>query len=162
MSRRAMTPEQEEAAFDLLRASLSTAGFEKARDIMILNGHLADLVDNHEEYGEDLNFFTVMGEPSATAPWGWQLDGHHLVINYFVLGDQVVMTPTFMGSEPVRADSGPHEGVRVFGPEEAKGLAMIRALSDEPPGSTMPTGSDSTTTSVTSSGSAPRPRRCGG
>jgi len=131
MSRRAMTPAQEEAAFNLLRAGLSVAGFEKARDIMALNGHLADLVDNHEEYGEDLYFFTVMGEPSATEPWGWQLDGHHLVINYFVLGDQVVMTPTFMGSEPVSADTGPYAGTRVFEPEEAKGLAMIRALRPE-------------------------------
>ena len=39
--------------------------------------------------------------PSETDPWGWQVDGHHLDINYFVLGDQVVMTPTFMWSEPV-------------------------------------------------------------
>ena len=46
-----------------------------------------------------------MGTPSETEPWGWQLDGHHLVINYFVLGDQVVMTPAFMGSEPVSADA---------------------------------------------------------
>ena len=128
VSRRGMTSEQEERAFDLLRASLSTAGFDKARDIMTLNGVLAELVGNRDEYGEDLYFFTVMGTPSSTDPWGWQLDGHHLVINYFVLGDQVVMTPTFMGSEPVRADEGEHAGVRVFEPEEAKGLAMIRAL----------------------------------
>ena len=45
-----------------------------------------------------------MGMPSATEPWGWQLDGHHLVINYFVLGDQVVMTPAFMGAEPASRD----------------------------------------------------------
>ena len=25
---------------------------------------------------------TVMGRPSATEPWGWQLDGHHAIINY--------------------------------------------------------------------------------
>jgi len=128
MSRRAMTPTQEGAAFDLLRASLSGTGVDKARDIMTLNGVLADMVGNDDEYGEDLYFFTVMGTPSSTDPWGWQLDGHHLVINYFVLGDQVVMTPTFMGSEPVRADSGPHAGLRVFEPEETKGLAMIRSL----------------------------------
>jgi len=131
MSRRAMTSAQEDAAFGLLRASLSATGFEKARDIMILNGVLADMVENHDEYGEDLYFFTVMGTPSSTEPWGWQLDGHHLVINYFVLGEQVVMTPTFMGSEPVLADRGAHTGLRVFGPEEAKGLAMIRALSPD-------------------------------
>ena len=46
---------------------------------------------------------TVMGTPSATEPWGWQFDGHHAVINYFVLGDQVVMSPHFAGSEPVIA-----------------------------------------------------------
>jgi hypothetical protein len=131
MSRRAMNDAQNQAAFGLLQASLSATGYRKARDIMTLNGVLADLVDNHEEYGEDLYFFTVMGEPSDTDPWGWQLDGHHLVINYFVLGDQVVMTPTFMGSEPVAAESGPHAGLRVFGPEETRGLAMIRALSPE-------------------------------
>ena len=44
-----------------------------------------------------------MGTPSEKEPWGWQLDGHHLIINYFVLGDQVVMTPAFWGSEPVIA-----------------------------------------------------------
>jgi len=115
----------------LIAAGLSVAGYEKARDIMILNGVLAELVENDEEYGEDLYFFTIMGEPSATEPWGWQLDGHHLVVNYFVFGDQVVMTPTFMGSEPVSTDSGPHAGVRVFGPEESKGLAMIRSLTPE-------------------------------
>ncbi|MGP3769713.1 DUF3500 domain-containing protein [Streptomyces sp. SDT5-1] len=27
-------------------------------------------------------------------PWGFQFDGHHVAINCFMLGDQVVMTPT--------------------------------------------------------------------
>ena len=53
---------------------------------------------------------SLSGEPSSDKPWGWQLDGHHVVINYFVLGDQVVMTPVFMGSEPVRAESGKFQG----------------------------------------------------
>jgi len=35
-----------------------------------------------------------MGKPSATELLGgWQLDGPYTIINYFVLGDQVVMTP---------------------------------------------------------------------
>jgi len=75
---RELGAEQDEAALDLLRASLSADGFAKSRDIMRLNGVLARLVDDLEEYGEDLYFFTVMGEPSATEPWGLQLDGHHL------------------------------------------------------------------------------------
>ena len=56
--------------------------------------------DNFDEYGEWLYHLTVLGRQSASEPWGWQFDGHHAIINYFVLGDQVVMTPAFWGSEP--------------------------------------------------------------
>ncbi len=38
------------------------------------------------------------------------------------------MPPTFMGSEPVRADAGKYAGTRVFAVEEANGLALMRAL----------------------------------
>ena len=73
--------------------------------------HLGELNHNDfERYSEWFYWITVMGTPSATEPWGWQLDGHHAIINYFVLGDQVVMTPTFFGSEPVRAHAGKYKG----------------------------------------------------
>jgi len=71
----------------------------------------------------------VMGTPSATEPWGWQLDGHHLIINYFVLGDQVVMTPLFVGSEPVTAESGKYKGTSILQQEQDEGLALARGLS---------------------------------
>ena len=57
---------------------------------MKLNGTLGDLTGRTEW----LYHRTIMGEPSATEPWGWQLDGHHVVVNYFILGDRVVMTRT--------------------------------------------------------------------
>lgn len=123
-----MSPDQREAAYDLLRASLSARGYQTSRDIMRLNHHLGELVDNFDEYGELLYWFTIMGEPSATEPWGWQLDGHHLIINYFVLGDQIVMTPTFMGSEPVTARSGKYTGVSILQREEGSGLRLMRSL----------------------------------
>jgi hypothetical protein len=126
-----MTAPQREAAFGMLRAALSAKGLRTTRDIMRLNETLAELTDDHEEYGEWLYWITVMGAPSATEPWGWQLDGHHLNVNYFVLGDQVVMTPTFMGSEPVRATSGRYAGTVVLQAEQDRGLAMIRSLAPE-------------------------------
>ena len=95
------TPEQAEAAFALIASGLSQRGYDTARDIMRLEGHLADLLDDHVAYGEKRYWLTVMGEPSATAPWGWQLDGHHLVVNFFVLGDQVVIDADVHG---LRAD----------------------------------------------------------
>lgn len=125
-----MTAEQRDVAFDMLRTSLSVKGFETSRDIMRLNGHLAELVNDFDEYGEFLYWLTVMGEPSDTEPWGWQLDGHHLDINYFVLGDQVVMTPTFMGSEPVSAATGQYAGTEVLRAEQDKGLAFMQSLDE--------------------------------
>ncbi len=123
-----MNDRQREAAFNLLAESLSVRGLRKTRDIMRLNTTMAEMRNNFDEYGEDRYYFTVMGEPSSTDPWGWQLDGHHLIVNYFVLGDQVVMTPTFMGSEPVVAESGRYQGVSVMQEEQNKGLDLIGAL----------------------------------
>jgi hypothetical protein len=120
--------QQRELAFALFRASLSAKGLQKTRDTMKLNGTLAELTNNFKEYGEWLYWITIMGTPSATEPWGWQLDGHHCIINYFVLGDQVVMTPTFMGSEPIRAESGKFKGTVILQDEQDKGLALMRAL----------------------------------
>jgi Protein of unknown function (DUF3500) len=125
-----MTEAQREAAFSLLRTSLSAKGLKQSRDIMRLNHTLGELNNNFAEYGEWLYWITVMGTPSDTEPWGWQLDGHHLIINYFVLGDQVMMTPTFMGSEPVKASSGKYKGTIVLQAEQNKGLALINALND--------------------------------
>ena len=123
-----MSDDQKTRAFTLLQAGLSAKGLEKTRNIMRLNETIAELTKRFEEYGEGLYHLTVMGEPSMTEPWGWQLDGHHLVINYFILRDQVVMTPTFMGSEPISAESGKYAGTIVLQDEQNKGLALVQAL----------------------------------
>ncbi len=127
-----MNETQREAVFGLMRASLSADGLKLSRDIMNLNRTLGELNgDNFAEYNEWLYWITVMGEPSADQPWGWQVDGHHLIINYFVLGDQVVMTPLFVGSEPVIAESGRFKGTAIMQREQDQGLALIRSLSAE-------------------------------
>ncbi len=124
-----MTEAQREAAFGLLRAALSAKGLKLSRDIMRLNHTLGELnQDDFEQYGEWLYHITVMGEPSPTEPWGFQVDGHHLIINYFVLGDQVVMSPAFWGSEPVTAKSGKYAGTSILQVERNQGLALLRAL----------------------------------
>jgi hypothetical protein len=126
-----MTDVQREFALGLLRAALSAKGLKLTRDIMRLNHTLGELNNNNfEEYGEWLYWITLMGTPSETEPWGWQLDGHHLIINYFVLGDQVVMTPSFWGSEPVIARSGKYNGTTILQDEQNNGLKLINMLDD--------------------------------
>jgi Protein of unknown function (DUF3500) len=119
---------QKHAALALVRASLSAAGYATARDVMKLNEHIREITGRDAEYSEWYYWMSLFGTPSVTEPWGWQIDGHHLIINCFVLGDQLVMTPTFMGSEPVTAEFGKYAGTRVFHEEEAKGFALMRAL----------------------------------
>jgi hypothetical protein len=125
-----MTANQRDAAFGLVRASLSAKGLELTRNIMRLNETLAELTNDHVFLSEWQYFITIMGKPSATEPWGWQFSGHHAIINYFVLGDQVVMTPLFLGSEPVRATSGKYKGLVILQREQNDGLEMLRTLAD--------------------------------
>ena len=82
-----MTEAQRESGFGLLKAALSAKGLRLTRDIMRLNHTLGELAGyNFFEYGEWLCHITIMGTPSQTEPWGFQFDGHHAIVNYFVLG----------------------------------------------------------------------------
>jgi len=126
-----MTEAQRDKAFELLGAALSAKGLQLTRDIMRLNETLKEMVNKPGEYGEGLYWITIMGEPSATEPWGFQLDGHHAILNYFVLGDQVVMSPAFYGSEPIRATSGKYKGTVILQAEQDEGVALVRSLSEE-------------------------------
>ena len=121
---------QRESGFALLRAALSARGLKQTRDIMKLNETLGELNNDLEQYGEWRYHLTVMGKPSATEPWGWQFDGHHAIVNYFVLGDQVVMTPFFAGSEPVIATAGKYKGTSVLQDEQNRGLAFVNSLDE--------------------------------
>ena len=123
--------DQREAALALLRESMSAAGYKSARDVMRLNEHALEITGKPEEYGEWLYWVSIFGTSSPSEPWGWQIDGHHLNINGFVLGDQLVLTPNFMGSEPVLARFGKYRGTRVFAAEEEGGYALMRAFSPE-------------------------------
>jgi hypothetical protein len=123
-----MTESQRDLAFGLMRTSLSTRGFELTRNIMRLNETLSELSDDPVFLGEWLYWITIMGIPSATQPWGWQFSGHHAIVNFFVLGDQVVMTPFFFGSEPVRATSGKYKGIEILQQEQNDGLKLVQSL----------------------------------
>jgi len=113
---------------ELLRTTLSARGYSHARGIMRLNEMLAVLSGRPDEYGEWPYFISIFGDPSGGEPWGWQIDGRHLNINCVIVGDQIVMTPTFMGSEPCQVESGAFAGTTVFEQEERIGLDLIRSL----------------------------------
>lgn len=123
-----MTAAQRKSAWNLLTASLSERGVQLSRDIMKTDHTLREINNDSLRYDEQFYYFTMMGVPSPAEPWGWQLDGHHLVINYFLLGDQVVMSPVFLGGEPVRTTSGKYAGNVILQEEQDRGLSLMQSL----------------------------------
>src|SRR5262249_38559867 len=80
------TDDVREAVMAVLRASMSPKGYEVARNVMRLNRFLGDLVGGPAVLGEWSYIFCLYGLPSTTDPWGWQLFGPHLSLNFLVVG----------------------------------------------------------------------------
>ena len=121
---------QRDAALLLMQESLSNDGYETARNIMKLNETIREITGRDIEFGEWPYWVSIFGTPSATEPWGWQVDGHHLIINCFVLGDQVVMPPCSWAPSPRTPSTGKYAGVGVFDAEDRNGLALAQSLDD--------------------------------
>jgi hypothetical protein len=138
-------PRSRERALNLIRTTLSARGFAQLRDIMRLNELLVVLGGSTEEFGEWLYNITFFGDPAGDAPWGWQLDGHHLALNCVVAGDEFTITPAFMGTEPARVtaadaaavaasdtfaatDISRFVGIEVFTAEERAGESLLGSL----------------------------------
>jgi len=126
-----MSETQRERAYALMRAALGAKTYETARNAMRLNETLAEMTGLPLEFGELFYWVSIFGVPSASKPWGFQIDGHHCNINCFVLGDQMVLSPMLLGSEPVLAEEGIYKGVTVLREEEGRGWAFMEALTPE-------------------------------
>jgi len=127
----ALSDEQRRLALEMVRTCVSPETFGEIRSAMRLNEHLSELTGKPGEYGEWFYYVSIFGEPSLNAPWGWQLDGHHVNINCFLLGGQVVLTPMLLGAEPVTAESGRYAGAHILRREEAAGWRLMNALTSE-------------------------------
>jgi Protein of unknown function (DUF3500) len=128
---RAMHDEQRDAAHRLLAATLSAAGERKARAIMALEDVLDALEGGRRPgYRDPLNYaFTVFGDP-ATPPWGWRIEGHHLIVNVSLsAAGAIAATPTFWGANPARIPSGAREGQRTLEAEYRLGIELAQTLS---------------------------------
>jgi len=130
LSFKSLSQKQKEKLMSLLAASLSIQGMEKVQAIMRSEHTLKELNGYPEHLDEELYFISIFGEPDYQKPWGWQYEGHHLALNFFVLGDQVVMSPVFMGAEPTISTSGKYKGNEVLQEEQRLGLTLMQSLDD--------------------------------
>ncbi|MDQ1035601.1 hypothetical protein QFZ75_002017 [Streptomyces sp. V3I8] len=124
-----LSDEQQALGKALLKSALSADGLETTEKIRRINQAAGEAIGRTDAFNEEAFHYTVLGTPSATEPWGFQFDGHHLVVNYFVLGDQVVMSPCFWGSEPTEIEID-GTTVSVCKEEVKASLAFINSLTD--------------------------------
>ena len=79
-------------------------------------------------FGSGYYWLGIFGDPAGDAPWGWQLDGHHLGLNFTVANGTIEVTPAFVGVQPNEIPDGPYAGWRVLGEEEDKAIALVSSF----------------------------------
>ncbi len=132
---KAMNLQQRQAAYVLLQTGLSHEGYLKATTIMSLESVLHELEKdrrgNDDRRDPEKYWFSVFGTPSASKPWGWRLEGHHLSVNFSsVDGAIAAATPLFLGASPAEIRSGPRAGQRVLAAEEDLARKLVVSLQD--------------------------------
>jgi Protein of unknown function (DUF3500) len=128
-----MDSAQKHLAHAFLSAGLSQRGYFKATTIMSLEEVLRVLEQGKGPTRDpELYYFSIFGQPSATEPWGWRVEGHHLSLNVAVIkGHLIASTPQFFGSNPAEVMDGPRKGLRVLRQEEDLGRALLKALDEK-------------------------------
>ncbi|MEE9095812.1 DUF3500 domain-containing protein [Pseudarthrobacter phenanthrenivorans] len=117
-----------EKALALVKASLSPEGYELAHGMMLINGFLGEVVGLQSVLNEFSYNFALYGTPHQSAPWGWQLYGHHCAVNCLVVDGRMSLSPVFFGAEPNEIDEGPHAGTAAFGDRIQLGTNLMAAL----------------------------------
>lgn len=78
-----------------LQSMLSQDGYSKiellATDIELASG--AGTVSDYT--------VAVFGNPMTDSAWGFQFDGHHIALNFLVHGNDLILAPMFLGSQPL-------------------------------------------------------------
>jgi hypothetical protein len=132
-----MTSEQQKLALALIDASMSRRSAEQARWIMALENILREheRADGRMFPGvrdSELYWFSVFGDPSGSAPWGWRAGGHHIGFHFTVVDrEMVAATPCFLGANPAQVKIGPDTGKRALPEEEDLPRALVQSLSGE-------------------------------
>jgi hypothetical protein len=128
-----MSGAQRALAHGLLASGLSQSGYLKAETIISLEQILESIEQGKGPLRDsERYFFTIFGDPGSPGskqPWGWRLEGHHLSLNFTIVGDKgAVGGPTFMGTNPAEVKDGPRQGLRVLGEEEDLARKLVKSL----------------------------------
>ena len=97
---REMSRDQQKLAWDVVAAFMSESGLVKARLIAneITQAARATPLGSHT--------VAIFGDPRQDGAWGFQVDGHHLALNFLVQEADVILAPAFLGAQPLSVNGG--------------------------------------------------------
>lgn len=94
------TERQIKAALRLMAAVLSEQGYTRMCQIMLADDQLLNGGRPRPGFGTENFAIVIFGSPTATDPWAFQLDGHHVGVNLAMQGEKLTMSPSFIGTQP--------------------------------------------------------------
>lgn len=121
---------QVKAACDVLATLLSDRGYAKMRDIMLADDQLLQGGRPRRGFGTEHFSIVVFGTPSATEPWAFQFDGHHVALNMAIAGDKLSMSPSFIGTQPESFQIG-DKSYRPLGGEVDLAYKLMGSMTDD-------------------------------
>lgn len=132
-----LTDVQLNLALDLLRLAHGVRGWADAqlvirieavrRELALQQANRADI----DPYRDLPYWLVVLGDPLGTDPWAWRINGHHLLAQATIVGNQVSGVPHFFGAEPATVSTGPHAGLRALPREEDLARELMVALQED-------------------------------
>ncbi len=133
LSLKELSSPQRKLAYTLLASGLSHRGYARAMAIMALESVLRRLegTPGVQLRDPDLYYLTLFGFPGPH--WGWRLDGHHLSVNFLIVGgNRVAPTPNFFGANPALVpEKMMLAGLRILAAEEDLGRRLLKSLDGE-------------------------------
>jgi hypothetical protein len=128
---------------DLLRASLSSQGYQKAAGVIRLDDinraqQIARLPrdatafqkEQAESFGSGNYFVLFFGDPRRDARWGWTLQGHHLAMSFTVADGKTAFLPMFVGATPLAVAEDVETGWSALAQEVTRGVELVASLTE--------------------------------
>lgn len=120
---------QIQKACQLMASLFSQEGYDKICQIMLGDDQLLNNGQPQQGFGTAEFAVMVFGKPSPNEPWAFQLDGHHLGVNVTVHGDEIFLSPSFVGAQPEEFTIAGQK-FRPFAGEVDDAYALIGLLND--------------------------------
>jgi hypothetical protein len=126
-----MDSTQRALAHAFLASGLSSRGYQQAETIMSLDQILKEMENGRGPRRDPGNYaFSVFGTPGPKSTWGWRVEGHHLSLNFTMVGGRAEAGPVFFGSNPAEVRQGPRKGLRVLAVEDDMGRELVKSLDE--------------------------------